>query len=391
MTKKNSKVAILGFGFSGLSAAWAYLQAGFEVEVFEKDSQVGGLLQTKKSDYGIIEQAANAVLLSESVQEMATSFGIKWAERKKVARKKWVYTDKPRRWPLTFSETAKSLVPLVKLARSNQSLRPKPMETVSEWGLRNFGNSFFVNKLLGPALQGVYAQGPENLSASLCLKSLFQQNKIKTKGSFAPKNGMSEFFTKGLLSLESNKSFRLNLNSILNSNSNEKSKSIDASIIVDTRPDCSAVKYISVSSVTLFFEKENRPRFEGFGCLFAGSNSVLGVLFNSDIFEGRSAHNTFSETWIVSESFISDESTLKKVVDFRNEKFGIYSKPIYSKVTHWSKGIPSYSLELESLLQNNFKVETNLNSHKLIKLSNYTGDIGLNKILEKAVYLSKKS
>ena len=79
---QTKKVSILGFGFSGLSAAWAFLNQGYEVEVFEKSEKVGGLLQTQVSDLGIIESAANAILKSDNVELMARDFGITWADRK---------------------------------------------------------------------------------------------------------------------------------------------------------------------------------------------------------------------------------------------------------------------------------------------------------------------
>lgn len=50
MVKK--KVVVLGGGISGLSAAWKLAENGFRVEVYEKESLVGGLVATiKKDDY----------------------------------------------------------------------------------------------------------------------------------------------------------------------------------------------------------------------------------------------------------------------------------------------------------------------------------------------------
>ena len=44
------KVVILGGGITGLSAAWKLAQNGFKVEVYEKESYVGGLAATIKKD-----------------------------------------------------------------------------------------------------------------------------------------------------------------------------------------------------------------------------------------------------------------------------------------------------------------------------------------------------
>jgi protoporphyrinogen oxidase len=374
---KSKKVSIIGFGFSGLSSAWAFHRQGYDVEVFEKRDQIGGLLQTSSTEYGLIESAANAILKSKTVDEMANDFGLKWAARKKTIKYKWVFTDQPRRWPLSVMQTLKILKPLTGLAFANPKLKPMAGETVSDWGVRVFKTPSFVNQLLGPALQGVYAQGPDNLSASLSLKSLFDQQRVKTEGSFAPENGMADFFNLGLKYFDTKSNFKLHLNS------SKEPKDLDAELIIDTRPDYKAVKYLSVTSVTLIFNEQDRPKFQGFGCLFAGEKKNLGVLFNSDIFEGRSKEGLFSETWIVAEDYKDDRETVDDVLNFRQKAFKISASPVFYKVSPWPLGIPNYDIAHERFLQNNFKVETSLQDRKLIKIANYTGDIGLNKILEK--------
>lgn len=48
------KIAIIGAGFTGLSAAYQLLKQGHKVTIFEKDSQPGGLAvgyQEKKWDW----------------------------------------------------------------------------------------------------------------------------------------------------------------------------------------------------------------------------------------------------------------------------------------------------------------------------------------------------
>ncbi|HEY7709636.1 MAG TPA: FAD-dependent oxidoreductase, partial [Candidatus Entotheonella sp.] len=40
------RIAILGAGLAGLSAAWGLVARGYEVEVFERDDVVGGLAKS---------------------------------------------------------------------------------------------------------------------------------------------------------------------------------------------------------------------------------------------------------------------------------------------------------------------------------------------------------
>lgn len=385
--RTEKKVSILGFGFSGLSAAWAFAREGHEVHVYEKSDKIGGLLNTYKTDFGLVETAANAILKSKSVDEMAKDFGIRWAERKKTIKNKWVFVDQPRRWPLSFKETFRNLIPLYQLARSNPKLNPQQGMTVTEWGQRHFKGEGFIEHLLGPALQGIYAQGPENLSASLSLKSLFSSERIRTEGSYSPENGMAELFEKGLVFLNSNlkskTSFQLHLNSV------RDIEHLDTEIVVDTRPDFKNVNYLDVTSVTLFFHEALRPKIQGFGCLFAKSKRILGVLFNSDIFSHRSKEGLFSETWILSGESKSEKDTLDEILKFRDQKFRVSGSPVFFQITSWKNAIPNYNLQHEYFLYYTFKEQLTEDKKHIIKLGNYTGDIGLNKILEKAVRFSR--
>lgn len=381
MSKK--KVSILGFGFSGLAAAWAFHRQGYEVEVYEKSERVGGLLGTSQTEYGLVETAANAILKSKAVDHMATDFGITWAERKKSIKNKWVYTDKPRRWPLTVSETVKNISPLFNLARSNEKLKPLQGESVSVWGRKHFNSPNFVDHLLGPALQGIYAQGPDTLSASLSLKSLFAKTKIRTEGSHSPVGGMSDFFIKGLETLNKSDRFSIQLAS------RKTIEGLDSPLVIDTQPDYQNVHYLPVTTVTLFFEDQHRPHFQGFGCLFAKSHRMLGVLFNTDIFEGRSVSGVFSETWIVAGEKIDESLLIDELLAYREDKFKVSFPPIFFKATHWERGIPSYDLKHEKFLLSHFKEEERIPQGTLLRFGNYTGEIGLNKILEKAVIFSK--
>lgn len=54
MTSKmnNKRVCIIGAGLSGLAIAYFLSKEGFNVSVFEKEEEVGGLLQTIETPNG---------------------------------------------------------------------------------------------------------------------------------------------------------------------------------------------------------------------------------------------------------------------------------------------------------------------------------------------------
>ena len=55
LVKKNSKsVAIIGAGFAGLSAAAYLAKEGYQVEVFEKNNEIGGRARQFKTDNGYL-------------------------------------------------------------------------------------------------------------------------------------------------------------------------------------------------------------------------------------------------------------------------------------------------------------------------------------------------
>lgn len=67
---RNEKIAIIGSGPAGLSAAWALAKAGYQVTVFEKENYAGGMLR-----YGIPVFRMNHAVLDKEI-EVLKSVGI---------------------------------------------------------------------------------------------------------------------------------------------------------------------------------------------------------------------------------------------------------------------------------------------------------------------------
>lgn len=428
------KVAIIGGGFSGLTMAWALCRSlknnssldsshlDVQIDLYERSSNLGGLLQTQVMDLGIVEPAANALLKSSVVEEMAKDFGITWAQKKKSARKRWVMTQEgqPSQWPLSAWNTLKNLDRLLGVAQGKAALKPLAQETLKQWGDRVFRSPQVVDHFLGPALSGVYSNRPHELSASLCLSTLFSKTpkdtSSKTRGSFAPQNGMREFFEKGLEYLKKTSGVNVHLNADWESTRPQGSLATDLDVIIDCRPGVHPELTINnnyLKSVSLFWRIEDRPDFEGFGCLFPRSETYLGVLFDSDIFTHRTnSESVFLEKWILkvhpnsTDRLWSDEESgwsnadLDELLKFRARQLRAHSQtqgqPLKVWVTPKPLALPKYDLHLEAQLCKASRVEfkgkfiyTHPQNSHYIYHGNYLGEIGLTKILHQSLRIAQ--
>ena len=59
---KSEHYRIIGGGIAGLLLGFYLKKAGVSFHIYEKTERAGGLLQTKKTRFGIAEGAANGVL-----------------------------------------------------------------------------------------------------------------------------------------------------------------------------------------------------------------------------------------------------------------------------------------------------------------------------------------
>lgn len=189
-----------------MTAAYYLDRAGYDVEVFEKNSRPGGLINTVETKWGPCETAANGTLNSKAFEDLAAQVGLELLPSQKISRRRYIFRDRLRRWPLNFFET---LILFFHFIFSRK--RPYKEETIKNWGERVLGVA--GTKYALAILQGIYAGDPSRMSASLILKRLFdRKKKIKSlqghdggrsggdrsqiRGLVSPKGGMLEFFVK---------------------------------------------------------------------------------------------------------------------------------------------------------------------------------------------------
>jgi oxygen-dependent protoporphyrinogen oxidase len=348
----------------------------------------------------LCESAANGMLNSLLLEEMARKIDIKIIPAQKQSKKRFIFRKKLRTWPLSLLETVTLGARFIASSRM-----PKIRETVEEWGRRTLGKAA-TDFLLSPALQGIYAGSIEDLSATLILSRFFKRprkSRPKVRGLVSFPRGMGEFCERLKVYLES-KGVKIHFNS-------EYQISPEVTCVVATSAPTAAVflekpasqisallkniEMISLVSVTAFFIEEPKAP-KGFGALFPRTEKfrTLGVLFNNYIFPHRSSLK--SETYILGGARdpaileLSDSDLMKVIAEERFRFLKSKISPVGFRVQRWKKTLPHYTVELEEILKLVRAEEVMLEKRGIYLHGNYLGGIGLSQILERSAKLVER-
>lgn len=438
-------VAVVGAGFSGLSAAWYLSRAGYDVDVYEALDRPGGIIQTLTRDYGCVETAAGSLLNSPEVEELFADLQLPMRTLQGKQRKKWLWLD-GRATTRFISGTEWLRILFLVLPRwlfVRSSLAPREHESIRQWGFRTLGTRLTQN-VLETALQGIYAGNPQRLSAQLILGRFFSSTKGATQlkavkapsltqssGSVSPVGGMGNLFVRWVEQLET-QGVRFHWNKKV------QARELLQHIIICTLPAyqildfldghqtqddffwVQQVEYQPIVSVTTFSEGDTN-RFHGFGCLFpaqSGFNS-LGLVGHDGLFQPTKNDAIVAERWILPGSGFKGsvdeiaEQAKNKVTEDYHKFYRCSPKWLDVHVQYWPKGIPHYTTELEYLLRehalrrnfntnnsnigsndndfdeksgnksnsNAFNKRSNNKSNNILLFSNFMGHLGLGKIL----------
>lgn len=400
---KQKEVVVVGAGFTGLVTAYYLAKKDFQVSVYEEKPEVGGLIHSHRRSEGLVETAANGLMLNEAVAELFAELGIPYLQTLRSSRRRFIFRGKIRRWPLGWSETFGLCARFLgRVLFRKSSLHPKPQETVAQWGRRCLGATG-LRYLLAPALQGIYAGNPEALSAETILGPFWNPNRPKTKlrGTVTPPDGMGQLLRtletkllgKGVKIFKNHKYEITNLEIPIVVCTSVRAA---AALTKKAAPDISAalgkIPVLPLVSVTVF-PKDEFPALEGFGCIFPDDQGfqALGVLSNTRIFPDRGP--AMSETWIFGGArnpdwvLASQEGLLEQI---RIERRILYRNPDLqtefraAEFSYWPQALPYYTLEHKALVDS-------LSLPKNLFLNgNYLGVLGLAKILLRSRELAEK-
>jgi len=167
------RIAVIGGGITGLTAAFALQKAGADVTVFEAGEVLGGPIRSHHEKGYIAEAGPNTILeTSPSITQLIRELGIEDKKRyaNEVASKRFVVKNsEPQALPMKPQEflTSSFFSIGAKLRLAREPFTPKlsatKEETVADFVKRRLDQEF-LDYAINPFVAGVYAGDPERLS-----------------------------------------------------------------------------------------------------------------------------------------------------------------------------------------------------------------------------------
>jgi len=388
-------IHIIGAGFTGLTLAWELQKAGLQVVVYEKD-QIGGLIQTVTTPTHLRETAANGLLWTPRLENLANELGVEFLASQKISSKRFIFrAGQARRWPLNLDETFFLVSKLVKLILPKKKVDPSL--SLSDWGVKKFGQKF-TDYVLTSAVRGIFALPATQLNAKTVLDSFSAVNEFKKAKkykptTYAPKKGMGKLVDALKAKLQITKLDVKNLSELPLQDKDAiviATSAWDAALLLPQSP-ISKINSVPLISATLVWPM-NTKTLEGFGCLFPPNEKFFaaGVLINSCIFSDRGPNP--SETWIISQDpkDFTDEQIKLSILADRKRLFTKQGEPSECHITRWPRAIPAYDQQLQNFLSGLTETQNTLANKNIYIAGNYLGKIGLAKIYDQNIILAEK-
>lgn len=385
------RVTVVGGGFSGLTSAYYLARDGVPVTLIEKQPRFGGLVDTVRTPHGLVETGASGIRSTGRLEELARDLDVPLLTTKKESRKRYLFRDgRPQQWPLHIGESLRFAGRLGANLLTGR-FRPRQGETIETWGGRVLGDAATA-KILGAALQGIYAGDPAELSASLILGKRERPPKGEKRGLVAPPDGLAQL-TAALVEKLQALGVELRpgetVDGAIEGPAVFATSVSDAGALLKERAPETARALASVEMVPLLrvtaFYPASENSVQGFGVLFPRNEGVraLGVLINTNIFPNRGEGH--SESWIYGgaqdrEILDYDDAALFEVMDRDRERlYGRHTEPVARYPQRWPIGLPHYDLRLEEIRRGGFTLPENV-----FLAGNYLRGIGLPMLLEQS-------
>ena len=375
------EVTVIGGGIAGLLAAYTLDKRGYRVTLYEEKERLGGLLWTRKSDRGLIENAAHSFLATLPVRKLCQDLGVDLLPVRPESKARFILRKgKLRKFPLTLGETLQALF----RAFFIPSRGPLPHMTLADWG-RHFLGEAALKNLLTPFVHGIHGVDPDQLTVStvypvleiprgysfllfFCLKRLRRgfAKKPPRPQMMAPRQGMSEWVDalEGVLRkrLEGRIHLGIRIKDLPERGNIVLAVPAESAVALLNRIDPTLsmalrdVRYAPLISVTTFVERKSlRQVPRGVGVLVAPGeqNRCLGILFNSSAFDGRVLDATawvsctlmFDASWIQA----PEESIQSQVHQELQSLFGFQGEAMACTIVRHIRAIPVHNQNLKNV------------------------------------------
>ncbi len=395
-------VNIYGAGFSGLILGYYLKSEGYKITIHEKSNKVGGKIQTKKVEGGLVEKGANALYLNADGLELLKELKLEPIPAAKKLKRLLMVNGKPKR-PLQMG--------LISKLGANVHKKPPLITdglTVADFFLPLLGQEK-VDRFISPVLSGIYVVPAENLH----FRSVFHQvgnkaqfvsyfdfikhmlkvqksePKLEVSGSVTFEGGMQTLINRLADILKhdiklNSKDFKPKSNTIICTDAMTASELL-STLKPEMSRELSRIRYTELSSVTVFLKREIRPLNRAFGVLIPQETgfNAFGILNNKAIFP-QNNENMLSYT-LISRKKLSDEEILSDLKQLFPE---IGKEDIdHTENNHWDKALPLYDLQRYLSVK---KLHQIANKEKNLAIfGNYVAGISLREMISSAKAFAK--
>ncbi len=395
---KDKPVHIWGAGVSGLVLAYYLKKVGYKVSVYEKSDRAGGKIGTKKTPYGPVEQAANALFLSPDALELLDELKLSPISSA-LKLKRHLYINGKYTSPLSLKLITKLLMGW------NKKIPKLASPTVEEFLLPFLGQGL-IDHLVSPSLGGIYASEareldmeslfPEEIHAKtygeflLNIKKRLKKNRgMRIKGSVSFEGGMQRFIdalTENLkenIQLNYSSPFILQENTIICTDATAASELLSGT---NYSHELKKITYKKLSTTTVYLKEKIQSLKESFGVLIPRDQKInsIGILSNKDIFP-------FNYQEYSSYTFISPEiDELKEKIISDLSIMAPEIKPsdfIFAESKLYPQALPLYNKDRREAV--NSLHELAKNQAGLVLFGNYVAGISLREMITAAKNFSQ--
>jgi protoporphyrinogen oxidase len=391
-------VTIWGAGFSGLVLGYYLKNQGYKVTIYERSDKAGGKIHTKKTSAGLIETGANALYMNADGMDLLKDIKLEPIPAAKKLRRFLLIKGKLKR-PV-------QLKLISKLALHGRKKPPLITDglTVADF-FRPLIGSENVDNFVSPILGGIYAARAEQLHfksifyevsqvaqfasywefVKLLRKSHKGKPRLEVSGSVSFEGGMQALINrlhdilKKDIKFNYQEPFRLKGNTIICTDAINA-----AELISEVRPEFASelarIKYLELSSVTVFMKREIKALNKSFGALIPLNNGFnsIGVINNKAIFPSNN-QNVCSYTFIAKKKCSNEE--IQADIKSLSRDF-VPDDVEHMELNHWEKALPLYDLQRYLSIKKLHQMA--LGENKFAIFGNYVAGISLREMISAA-------